>query len=199
MKWLDKYLYLYPILMIIGMLLLVVDISKSHYWISELVFGLAILLFIFNKRRSIKEFFATNKVHVLDKWITSLAVLMPAMLIFFNRFMKKEVRDYYFYYLFFAVLIILAVLSKRNFLKKCFIQTKNEKKTNNAEGKIKTLDRIMQYIFIIECVLIMVGAGLLILRPENIRINLNFIPVTLIIMLVALAIYEHKKKSIKQE
>ena len=211
MKWLDKYLPFIISTLFITSLLLVICGNEFYY----LFFSSFVILMILYKKGDIKEFFTTKKVHVLDKCIQIISILIPVILVPVRNFMKE-----YFNPVFFTVIAILLVVSKRNFFKnlfkKGFAQKKNEKNSNSIiEDKTKSLDRTMQYISITGCVLIMIIAGiLLIFSPKNIiRIDSkiyqyfshfitdlkiyqyfhHFIYVTLIIMVVALAICEHKK------
>ena len=198
-KLLDKYLYLYPILMIINTsLLLVININK-FYLAFNLIFGITTFLYLASKAKLF-----TKKISIFDKSITSTIFLLIVMQMFFKDFMKNVI-GYYCYY--FVMAILLVVLKRnffKNFFKNDFRQIKNKKKSH-IKDKPKALDITIQYIFIIGCILTMfIFSSVLISKNTiiNNKIFQHLFPVILIIMLMILTLYEYreyKKKSISQK
>ena len=125
MKFIDKYL----IFVALGLFLLclLLTISNQPFYLSYLFFWIGIVLIVAYKRKSIKHFFITKNIKLLDKYLISITYLLLIIMFTKDIFINDIHKSPYLSYLIFLLVIILGVIFKRDFIKDLFKKKKDHK------------------------------------------------------------------------
>ena len=108
---------LFPILLI----LCILNIDNNYYLYT--FYGVSVgvsVLRIIDKGKSIKYFFTTTKVKLLDKCITCAIYLLIILMFGKDIFIKNIDESLYWTKVIVITVIILTIISKRNFIKNLF-------------------------------------------------------------------------------
>ena len=195
MKLVDKYsILIYYTLLIVCIFLIN---ATQFYWAFSLL-GVAVILMIIGKRKSIKNFFMTNKTNVLDKYLTCSIYVLMVLMFGKGLFIKNMDIRLYWAYSILGIMIILTITLKRGFLKKLFkkrssVQIKDKEHIEKNSVKLRAIEPLF-YVTL-------GGVLLLALVVGNIdhKSFQYFATTVLIIMFVSATIYEYKNKSIKKQ
>ena len=197
-----KRLYKNLIYIIIGFLFVsLYFMSIGYFYWSLSILGINIVLIFIEKRKDIKVFFITK--NLLDKClIFGIYVLLVLMLVR-NIFIKYQEKNFYWIFFILGIITISSLILKRKSIKNAFkkrnrAKISHEKFRDTKSNKVKLLNLKMQYAMAV----IYVSLILVIFLHSRYKIphgGLYWTVSILAIMSILIAIYEYKKKSIKQE
>ena len=214
MKILDKYLLFiaYFFLAISGLPLLFYSEHSSYISFSLIV--IAIILYLVEKRKSIKTFFTSSKVSMFDKYIECVLDAL-LLLLFLNQVHVISIDARLWPKIILGgsigIAVIFIILKNKNFVKalllkrNCISISDKDKKTikmikdeenNNNDGlKIKTLYGYMKYTIIGTSVLTFFSLLILHNRGKTIDVDKIF-NLILIMFCVLCAIFDYKIKKL---